>query len=58
MKNKVEQTVARGNVHPDEKWTHVFNIWDTQFTRSNHPTVIQVNFYISIRDFIYNMVHY
>ncbi|PWA52521.1 hypothetical protein CTI12_AA441730 [Artemisia annua] len=42
MKNKVEQTVARGNVHPDEKWTHAFNIWDTQFTRSNHPTVIQV----------------
>ncbi|KAL4566671.1 hypothetical protein LXL04_030791 [Taraxacum kok-saghyz] len=42
MKVKVEEAVVSGNVYPNEKWAHVFNHWDADFTRSNHPTVIQV----------------
>ncbi|GJT82921.1 cellulose synthase-like protein G3 [Tanacetum coccineum] len=42
MKSKVEQTVVSGNVYTDEKWSHIFSIWDNQFKRSDHPTVIQV----------------
>ncbi|PWA91287.1 cellulose synthase-like protein G3 [Artemisia annua] len=42
MKSKVEQTIVSGNVHTDEKWSNIFTIWDNQFKRSNHPTVIQV----------------
>ena len=46
MKVKVEEAVVSGNVYPNEKWAHVFNHWDADFTRSNHPTVIQVLFFV------------
>lgn len=49
MKVKVEETVASGYVYPDEKWAHIFNPWDAKFTRSDHPTVIQVDFYFLSR---------
>ncbi|GJY38101.1 cellulose synthase-like protein G3 [Tanacetum coccineum] len=42
MKVKVEEVVASGNVYPDEKWTHVFKLWDAKFKRADHPSVIQV----------------
>ncbi|XP_023745621.1 cellulose synthase-like protein G2 isoform X1 [Lactuca sativa] len=46
MKVKVEESVVCGNVDldddDDKKYGHVFNHWNTEFTRVDHPTVVQV----------------
>ncbi|XP_071693115.1 cellulose synthase-like protein G3 [Rutidosis leptorrhynchoides] len=42
MKLNIEEAVTSGNVYPDEKWATLFGLWDAKFTRSDHPTLIQV----------------